>query len=93
MATNERPTMDGSGYSVREEDLLFLGIGDDSFAAYKTGTKPLGIEADEWSQFLETLDLALKNDGIHQADIRLQHCRWLMWCQNLQCQNSFCRRR
>jgi hypothetical protein len=71
-ATSERPITDRSGYSVRDEDLVFLRISAESFAAYRTGTRPLGVTATAWQELIEALEIALKHDGIQDADIRLQ---------------------
>jgi hypothetical protein len=63
---------DGSGYNVRKSDLRFLQIDEQSFVAFRHGFHPLGVDREEWAQFTTSLDLALKNDGISDVDVRLQ---------------------
>lgn len=65
------PIGDGSGYMATWNDLRLLGIGKESIVAFQNRLRPLGFDRDEWFQFKETLDLALKNDGVSRAEIRI----------------------
>ena len=64
--------VDGYGYTVRAEDIVFLGLEPEQVAAFIRRKAPLGMTADQYREFTSTLRDAIESDGIDPADIRLQ---------------------
>lgn len=63
---------DDSGYQVTADDLDFLSISLDELAAMVEQRVPLGMSAEEFEQFRDTLESAALRDGIVDLDARLQ---------------------
>lgn len=63
---------DHSGYTLSEDDFLFLGI--DQSAAWACVDKefPLGVPSAEFPFFVRGLEDALRRHSLHDADVRVQ---------------------
>lgn len=65
---------DDTGYEIQAEDLEFLGLNEDQVEAWQNFEAPLGMTAEQFTEFKSSLNEALAADGIdpEQVDIRLQ---------------------
>lgn len=74
VVSNEAVTYptDGLGYTVRKDDLDFLQIAMEQFEDFLERRRPLGMQIEQYKQFIESLYLALEKDRIYEYDLRLQ---------------------
>lgn len=70
---------DGYGYTLRREDIDFLGLADDVIASFLARHTPLGMSTEAFADFLTTLRDALATEGITDADIRLKGSSAEFW--------------
>lgn len=70
---------DGYGYTLRREDIGFLGLTDDVIASFLARNTPLGMSTEAFADFLATLRDALATEGITDADIRLKGSSAEFW--------------
>jgi hypothetical protein len=63
---------DQSGYQVTDDDLDFLGITREMFDSWARGESPLAVSPADYLHLRTTLFAALREDGIDDADVRLQ---------------------
>lgn len=63
---------DATGYQVTHSDLGFLAISESSFANWVERYAPLGMTPEQMYSFTRRLIDALRQDGVHNVDVRLQ---------------------
>lgn len=63
---------DTAGYVLTDRDFRFLGIEVAAAHRCAAGTAPLGLTAAQYTSFTDTLEVALTEAGLDDADVRLQ---------------------
>lgn len=68
----QRGAIDSSGFRTTNQELDYAGVSADEYENLQRGEAPLGMTPAEYGEFRSELDTALADDGLSDADARLQ---------------------